>query len=45
LGYATGHNDLRLAIDKRLAVGDDLLFLALKDGLVAGTILAGYDGH
>jgi len=44
-GYATAHNEPGLAIDKKLAVADGLFFVALRDGAVAGTVLAGYDGH
>lgn len=44
-GHATGHNDASLAIDKKVDAADGLFFLALKDGAVVGTILAGYDGH
>lgn len=44
-GYETAHNTPSLAIDKKLAVKDDLFFIALKDNEVVGTVLAGYDGH
>jgi ribosomal protein S18 acetylase RimI-like enzyme len=45
-GYETAHNDPSLAIDKKVAVQDGLLFVALADAaLVVGTIMAGYDGH
>ncbi len=44
-GYETAHNLPSLAIDKKLAVNDGLFFVALHDGSVIGTILAGYDGH
>lgn len=44
-GYETAHNTPSLAIDKKLEAKDDLFFVALVDGTVAGTILAGYDGH
>jgi ribosomal protein S18 acetylase RimI-like enzyme len=43
--YDTAHNQPSLAIDKKLAVHDELFFLALVDGMVAGTVLCGYDGH
>jgi hypothetical protein len=47
LGPATGHNDPDLGIDRKLAVRDGLfLFFAALDGdRVAGTTMAGYDGH
>lgn len=44
-GYATAHSDPHLAIDRRIAVRDDLFFVALVDGDIVGTIMAGYDGH
>ena len=43
------HEDLRnkpsLKIDKKLAMKDDLFFVALEKKKVVGTIMAGYDGH
>ncbi|RMO82439.1 putative acetyltransferase [Pseudomonas syringae pv. philadelphi] len=39
------HNRPDLSIDKKRAVEDRLFFVALLNGAVAGTILAGYDGH
>ena len=44
-GYDAPHNAPALVIDKKLAVHDDLFFLALAEGAVVGTVLAGYDGH
>lgn len=44
-GYDAPHNEPSLALDRKLAVKDDLLFIALVDGTVVGTIMAGYDGH
>ena len=47
-GYETAHNEPGLVIDKKLAVSDGLLFVALAAGDVAdvvGTAMAGYDGH
>ena len=44
-GYETAHNTPSLAIDKKLEVHDDLFFVALVEGTIVGTILAGYDGH
>lgn len=44
-GYETAHNDPGLAIDKKLAAGDALFFVALAGPQVVGTIMAGYDGH
>jgi ribosomal protein S18 acetylase RimI-like enzyme len=43
--YETAHNKPSLAIDKKLAIDDQLFFVALADQNVVGTIMAGYDGH
>lgn len=43
--YGTAHNVPSLGIDKKLAVDDGLFFVALSQGAVVGTVLAGYDGH
>ncbi len=42
--YPTAHNRPDLALARKLAV-DDLLFVAINDGAVVGTTMAGYDGH
>ena len=44
-GYATAHNKPELVIDKKVAFGDGLFFVATVDGKVIGSIMAGYDGH
>lgn len=44
-GYDTAHNKPSLVIDKKLVAQDDLLFVALLESRVVGTIMAGYDGH
>lgn len=44
-GYEEAHNAPGLVIDKKLAVADGLFFVALVHGQVAGTVMAGYDGH
>lgn len=44
-GYEAAHNTPSLTIDKKLAMQDGLFFVALVDGAVVGTVLAGYDGH
>ena len=44
-GYDAPHNEPGLVIDKKLAVQDDLFFVALIESRVVGTIMAGYDGH
>ena len=43
--YETAHNRPALVIDKKLAVQDELFFVAITDKAVVGTIMAGYDGH
>jgi ribosomal protein S18 acetylase RimI-like enzyme len=43
--YETAHNKPGLAIDKKLAVDDQLFFVAIADDAVVGTVMAGYDGH
>ena len=44
-GYDSPHNEPHFVIDKKLAVGDGLFFVAEVGGKVVGTIMAGYDGH
>ena len=44
-GRSTGHHAPDLSIDKKLALADDLFFVALNAGAVVGTVMAGYDGH
>jgi ribosomal protein S18 acetylase RimI-like enzyme len=44
-GYDAAHNDPSLVIDQKIAVHDDLFFVAVADHAVVGTIMAGYDGH
>lgn len=44
-GQQTAHRDPALAIDKKLALPDGLFFVAVAEGRVTGTVLAGYDGH
>ncbi len=44
--YATGHNDPERSIDRKVAAGEDGLFLvAEREGAVVGTVMGGYDGH
>jgi ribosomal protein S18 acetylase RimI-like enzyme len=45
LGYTAAHSDPGLSIDRKLAMGDGLFFVAEADGTVVGTVMAGYDGH
>jgi|SRR5215472_6175424 len=45
LGYDAPHNEPGMTIDKKLEVDDGLFFVAVEDGSVIGTIMAGYDGH
>jgi ribosomal protein S18 acetylase RimI-like enzyme len=44
-GYKDARNNPSLVIDKKRAVNDDLFFVAIENGKVVGTIMAGYDGH
>jgi ribosomal protein S18 acetylase RimI-like enzyme len=44
-GYEAPHNEPALVIDKKIAVGDGLFFVAMTGGRVIGTVMAGYDGH
>jgi ribosomal protein S18 acetylase RimI-like enzyme len=44
-GYETAHNRPGLVIDKKIAINDQLFFVALVGVEVVGTIMAGYDGH
>ena len=44
-GYESAHNAPEFVIDKKLVVGDGLLFVAEAEGKVVGSIMAGYDGH
>ncbi|MFJ4143633.1 GNAT family acetyltransferase [Pseudomonas sp. NPDC089734] len=43
--YDTPHNRPDLSIDKKLAVADQLFFVAVEGNDVIGTLIAGYDGH
>jgi ribosomal protein S18 acetylase RimI-like enzyme len=44
-GYEAAHNWPELVIDKKLAIDDDLFFVAISGNAIIGTIMAGYDGH
>lgn len=43
--YQDPRNNPSLIIDKKLAVNDNLFFIAEENGEIVGTIMAGYDGH
>ena len=43
--YEAEHNEPNLVIDKKCVVDDGLFFVAVRDDVVVGTIMAGYDGH
>jgi ribosomal protein S18 acetylase RimI-like enzyme len=43
--YEAAHNRPDLVIDKKLAVNDELFFVATAGDTVVGTVMAGYDGH
>ncbi|MGI9643744.1 MAG: GNAT family acetyltransferase [Ilumatobacteraceae bacterium] len=38
-------NDPDRDIDRKLAVADDLLLVAEREGVLVGSVMAGYDGH
>ena len=44
-GYEAPHNAPDLVIEKKRAVDDGLFFVALDQGDMIGTVMAGYDGH
>lgn len=44
-GYETAHNRPELAIDRKRAVADGLLFVAERTGSAVGSVMAGDDGH
>ena len=44
-GYHGKRNDPETALDKKLAVNDNLLFVAAEEDKVIGSVMAGYDGH
>jgi len=39
------HNDPQTSLDKKLRTDPDLLLVSVKDGLVIGSVMGGYDGH
>ena len=41
----TGRNDPQRSIDCKVAVEDELFFVAVDQNQVIGTVMAGYDGH
>ena len=43
--YEDPRNNPSLLIDNKLAVNDNLFFVAIENGEIVGTIMAGYDGH
>ena len=44
-GYREPHNDPAGSIRRKLAAGRELFLVAEVDGVVAGTVMGGYDGH
>lgn len=44
-GYSEARNDPLRVIEEKLRLSDDLLLVALADGVVGSTLMAGYDGH
>ena len=45
LGYQSAHNDPALSIRKKTEVRDGLFYIAESADQLAGTVMAGYDGH
>jgi ribosomal protein S18 acetylase RimI-like enzyme len=43
--YKDLRNEPSLIIDKKIAVNDNLFYVAIENGDIIGTIIAGYDGH
>jgi ribosomal protein S18 acetylase RimI-like enzyme len=41
----TPHRDPRASLERKLAAGDGLFWVAQQGGRVIGTIMAGWDGH
>ena len=44
-GYQDRRNDPEIALDKKLQHKDGLLFVAVNEDRLIGTVMAGYDGH
>ncbi len=44
-GYQAPHNAPEFVIAQKMEAGDGLFFVALTGPVVAGTVMAGYDGH
>ncbi len=44
-GYEANHNRPALVIEKKIAVKDQLFFVAVIGDVIVGTVMAGYDGH
>ncbi len=44
-GYEANHNRPEIVIDKKIAAADGLFFVAINQQAIAGTVMAGYDGH
>jgi ribosomal protein S18 acetylase RimI-like enzyme len=45
VGLATPQNDPRKDIQRKLDVDPELLFVATENGLIVGSVMAGYEGH
>jgi|ERR1043165_4345202 ribosomal protein S18 acetylase RimI-like enzyme len=44
-GYSAPHNAPAFVISRKLELQRELFFVAVLDGRIAGTVMAGYDGH
>lgn len=43
--YKSPHNAPEISLSKKLGADDGLLFVAVEERKVIGTVMAGYDGH
>ena len=39
------HNDPTTSLDKKLRTAPELLLVSVKEGVVVGSVMGGYDGH
>ncbi len=44
-GYEDARNDPGFVIDQKSAAVDGLFWVAVRNGVVVGSVMAGYDGH
>ena len=41
----SAHNDPATSLDKKLRIDPELLLVSVKDDVVVGSVMGGYDGH